>query len=51
MIHLQQTREEVFQNTFKLQERIKKIYDRKVKADEFQIEDIVLKWDMPIDFF
>ena len=27
MIHLQQTREEVFQNTFKLQERIKKIYD------------------------
>eukprot|EP00253_Pinus_taeda_P024588 PITA_24588 len=27
MIHLRQTREEVFQNTFKLQERIKKIYD------------------------
>jgi len=45
MIHLQQTREEVFQNTFKLQERIKKIYDRKAKAEKFQIEDIVLKWD------
>jgi len=45
MIHLQQTREEVFQNTFRLQERIKKIYDRKEKADKFQIEDIVLKWD------
>lgn len=27
MINLQQTREEVFQNTFKLQERIKRIYD------------------------
>ena len=44
MIHLQQTTEEVFQNTFRLQERIKKIYDRKAKVDKFQIEDIVLKW-------
>ena len=45
MIHLQQTREEVFQNTFKLQERIKKIYDRKSKADKFQLDEVVLKWD------
>ena len=35
MIHLHQMREEVFQNTFKLQEKIKKIYDRKEKADKF----------------
>eukprot|EP00253_Pinus_taeda_P005916 PITA_05916 len=39
------TREEVFHNTFRLQERIKKIYDRKAKVDKFQIEDIVLRWD------
>ena len=45
MIHLQQTREEFFQNTFNLQERIKKIYDRKAKANKFEIEDIVLKCD------
>ena len=45
MIHVQQTREEVFQNTFKMQERIKKIYDQKAKANKFQMEDIVLKWD------
>ena len=45
MIHLQQTREEVFQNTSKLQERTKKIYDRKAKADKFQLDDVVLKWD------
>ena len=45
MIHLQQTGEEVFQNTFKLQERIKKIYVRKAKADKFQLEEVVLKWD------
>lgn len=45
MIHLQQTREEVFQNTSKLQDRIKRIYDRKAKEDRFEIRDIVLKWD------
>eukprot|EP00253_Pinus_taeda_P018507 PITA_18507 len=45
MIHLQQTREEVFQNTFRLQEKIKKIYDRKIKEKKFQLEDVVLRWD------
>ena len=45
MIHLQQTREEVLHNTLKLQERIKKIYDRKEKSDDFKIDDVVLKWD------
>ena len=45
MIHLQQTREEVFKNTSKLQEKIKKIYDRKAKAEKFQLDDVVLKWD------
>eukprot|EP00253_Pinus_taeda_P020186 PITA_20186 len=45
MVHLQQTREEVFQNTSKLQEKIKKIYDRKAKVDKFQLEEVVLKWD------
>lgn len=45
MIHLQQTREEVFQNTSKLQERIKKIYDHKIKEDNFNLGDVVLHWD------
>eukprot|EP00253_Pinus_taeda_P021306 PITA_21306 len=45
MIHLQQTREEVFQRTCKLQERIKKIYDQKAKADTFQLDEVVLRWD------
>eukprot|EP00253_Pinus_taeda_P025531 PITA_25531 len=45
MVHLQQTREEVFKNTSKLQEKIKKIYDRKEKVDKFQVDDVVLKWD------
>ncbi len=45
MIHLQQTREEVFQNTSKLQEKIKKIYDRKTKEENFNLGDVVLWWD------
>eukprot|EP00253_Pinus_taeda_P006620 PITA_06620 len=45
MVHLQQTREEVFKNTSKLQEKIKKIYDKKAKVDNFQLDDVVLKWD------
>eukprot|EP00253_Pinus_taeda_P035516 PITA_35516 len=45
MIHLQKTREDVFQHTFMLQERIKRIHDRKAKANRFEIGDIVLKWD------
>ncbi len=45
MIHLQQTREEDFQNTFRLQEKIKNIYDRKTKEKKFQLEDVVLWWD------
>eukprot|EP00253_Pinus_taeda_P033990 PITA_33990 len=45
MIHLQQTQEEVFQNTCKLQERIKRIYYRKAKADIFQLDEVVLRWD------
>jgi len=45
MIHLQQTRDEVFQNSFKLQEKIKRIDDQKTKADKFHIDDLVLQWD------
>lgn len=45
MIHLQQTREEVFQNTSKLQERIKNIYNHKTKEDNFNMGDVLLHWD------
>lgn len=44
MIHLQQTREEVYQNNSKLQGRIKKIYDSKTKEDNFNLGDVVLRW-------
>jgi len=45
MIHLQQKREDISQNNFQLQEKIKKIYERKTKAEKFQLEDVMLRWD------
>eukprot|EP00253_Pinus_taeda_P032952 PITA_32952 len=46
MVHLQQTREEFFKNTSKLQGKINKIYDKKAKVEKFQLDDVVLKWDV-----
>eukprot|EP00253_Pinus_taeda_P016379 PITA_16379 len=45
LIHLQQTQDEVFQNSAKLHERIKRIYDWKTKEYDFKIGDVVLRWD------
>eukprot|EP00253_Pinus_taeda_P031145 PITA_31145 len=44
-IHLQQTREEVYHRAQVLQERLKKIFDKRTKAEDFFIGDKVLKWD------
>ena len=35
----------MFQNTSKLHDKIKKIYDKKTKQDDFKISDVVLCWD------
>ena len=45
IIHLQQTREEVYIRAQQLQENIKKFFDRRTKASDFKIGDKVLKWD------
>ena len=44
-INLQQTREEVYQRSQILQEKLKKIFDKRTKAEDFQLEDKVLRWD------
>ena len=44
-IHLQQTREEVYKRAVKVQENIKKLFDKRTKAFDFKIGDKVLKWD------
>ena len=44
-IHLQQTREEVYNKALQKKKNIKKIFDRRTKATNFKIGDKVLKWD------
>ena len=40
-IHLQQSREEVYKRTQAAQESIKKIFDKRTKANNFQFGDTV----------
>ena len=44
-IHLQQTREEVYNRAQKVQENINKLFDQRTKSCDFKIGDKVLKWD------
>lgn len=44
-IHLQQTREEFYERSQVLQDKIKKIFNKRIKEDDFFIGDQVLKWD------
>ena len=44
-IHLQQTREEVYNRAVKVQENIKRLFDKRTKAADFKIGDKFLKWD------
>ena len=43
--HLQQTREDVYKKALQKQDNIKKIFDRRKKASNFNVGDKVLKWD------
>ena len=44
-IHLQQTREEVYERTQLVQENMKKQFDKRTKANNFQVGNVILKWD------
>ena len=44
-IHLQQTREEVYNKSLQKQDNIKKLFERRTKASNFNIGEKVLKWD------
>ena len=45
MIEVHQIREKVYDRSQLMQRRMKNIFDRKVKIDDFQLGDSVLKWD------
>ena len=42
-IHLQQTREEVYNKALQMQDNIKNLFDRRTKANNFNVGDKVLK--------
>ena len=44
-IHLQQTRDEVYERSQIFHDKIKKIFDKRTKEDDFFIGDQVLRWD------
>ena len=46
MIEVQQVREAYFDKAKIMQDKMKKTFDRRVKVDDFQLGDLVLKWDV-----
>jgi hypothetical protein len=47
LVEVQQAREQVMSRIQEHQQRIKRIFDKKAKKEEFWIGDLVLKWDAP----
>jgi hypothetical protein len=47
LVEVQQYREQVMDITHDLQQRIKQAFDRKERKEDFQLGDLVLKWDAP----
>ena len=49
LIELQEIQGEVYHKSQFFQEEMKDIFDRKVKKNDFHIDDLVLKWDARIE--
>jgi hypothetical protein len=47
IVEVQQIREQVRNAAYSRQQKIKQAFDRKVRKKEFEIGDLVLKWDAP----
>ena len=45
LVELQQVREQLVEKSEAHQKKIKSIFDKKAKVDNFQVGDQVLKWD------
>ena len=45
LVEVKQAREGILDKTHIFQNKMKKIFDKRVKADDFQLGDSVLKWD------
>ena len=44
-VHLQQTREQVYNRAIRIQEATKRQFDKRTKALDFKVGDKVLRWD------
>jgi hypothetical protein len=47
LVEVQQTREKVIGRAHDRQQKIKQAFDRKSRKEDFQLGDLVLKWDAP----
>jgi hypothetical protein len=47
LVEVQQTREQVMDRAHDRQQKIKQAFDRKISKEDFQLGDLVLKWDVP----
>jgi transposase InsO family protein len=47
LVEVQQTREQVMDRAHDRQQKIKQDFDRKRRKEDFQLGDLVLKWDAP----
>ena len=49
LIELKEMRENVYHMSQNFQEKMKNTFDRKIKKDDFHLQDLVLKWDANIE--
>jgi hypothetical protein len=47
LVEVQQTREKLLDKAHDHQQKIKQAFDRRVRKEDFQLGDLVLKWDAP----
>jgi hypothetical protein len=47
MVEVQQIREQVMNRAYSHQQKIKQAFDRKIRKKDFELGDLVLKWDAP----
>lgn len=46
LIEVQQMREEVYNKSQLFQDKMKKVFDKRAKVDDFQVGDLILKWNV-----
>jgi hypothetical protein len=47
LVEVQQTREQMLDKPHEHQQNIKQAFDKKSSKEDFQLGDLVLKWDAP----